>query len=114
MHELSICSAIAGTATDHAGGRRVDRIRLRIGHFRQVVPETLAHSWTIHTTGTSLSNCKLDVTYIPAVIHCEECDTDTTLDSPILRCNQCGEIRANLISGEEFLIESIDVAEEVG
>ena len=41
MHELSLCMAIARTATDHANGRPVDRVFVRIGHFRQVVPDTL-------------------------------------------------------------------------
>lgn len=114
MHELSICRAIAATATDHAGGRPIRRVRLRIGHFRQVVPETLAHCWSLHTRDTDLEGCALEVDYVPAVARCRACGADTTLDQPIVRCGSCGSSDAELVSGEEFLVESIDVGEEVG
>jgi hydrogenase nickel incorporation protein HypA/HybF len=113
MHELSICRAIAATATDHAGGRSVASVRLRIGHFRQVVPETLAHCWELHTKGTDLDGCRLEVDYVPAVAHCRACGTDTRLDDPIVKCDNCDGNDAVLISGEEFLVQSIDVRDEV-
>jgi hydrogenase nickel incorporation protein HypA/HybF len=113
MHELSICRAIAATVTGHAGGRRVVRVRLRVGHLRQVVPETLAACWELHTRGTGLEASVLDVDYIAAIAHCAACDLDTTLDQPIVRCGRCGSADVELLSGEEFLIESIDVGEEM-
>ena len=113
MHELSICSAIADTARDHAGGRSVRAVKLQIGHFRQVVPETLNYCWGLHTKDTDLDACALVVDYIAAVAHCNTCDTDTTLDMPVLRCGRCNGVDVTLVSGEEFLIESIDVVEEV-
>lgn len=113
MHELSICRAIAATATDHAGGRPIHRVRLRIGHFRQVVPDTLAHCWELHTRGTDLEDCALEVDYIPAIARCRACDQETRLDQPILRCGRCRSGEVELVSGEEFLVESIDVGEEI-
>jgi len=109
MHELSICRAIANTASDHAGSRRVSVVRLKIGHFRQVVPETLRFCWELHTRDSALAGCVLDVQYIPAVAHCNQCDAQTELVQPIVRCGTCNSSDASLVSGEEFLIESIDV-----
>lgn len=113
VHELSICSAIARTAQEHAGGRAVRRIRLRVGHFRQVVPGTLAYCWELQTRGGPLEGCALDVEHVPAVIRCRSCGADTTLEHPVLVCGSCGGTDVALVSGEEFLIESIDVAEPV-
>jgi hypothetical protein len=45
VHELSLCSAIADTVRDNTDGRRVERVNLRIGYLRQVVPETLEFCW---------------------------------------------------------------------
>lgn len=112
MHELSICRAIAATATEHAGGRPVERIRLRIGHFRQVVPDTLTYCWELHTRDTDLAGCGLDVDYVPAIGRCPSCGADTELAQPILICGSCDTPGLELIQGEEFLIESIDVAQE--
>ena len=109
MHELSLCRAIAATASEHASGRRVLAVHVSIGHFRQVVPDTLAYCWELHTRATGLDGCRLEVTAVPAVIHCDDCGADTTLELPVVVCGRCGGRRAQLVSGEEFLIEAIDV-----
>ena len=41
MHELSISSAVVETAIAHCGGRRVSVVSVRVGHLRQVVPDSL-------------------------------------------------------------------------
>lgn len=109
MHELSICGAIVDTVTEHAGGRPVNRVRLQIGHLRQVVPETLRFCWSARTEGTPFEGCELEIDHVPAVVTCNACKARTTLDDPVLRCGTCGSLDVALQSGEEFLIESIDV-----
>lgn len=113
MHELSLCHAIAATVSEHAAGRPVHRIRLRVGHFRQVVPETLQFCWEARAKDSNLAGCELEVIDVPAVVRCRECDASTTLDQPILRCDACSSRSVDLVSGEEFLIESIDVGDGV-
>lgn len=114
MHELSICSAIADAVTEHAAGRPVERVRLRIGHFRQVVPETLQFCWRMQTADSPLRAAELDVTYVQATIRCQDCSCETLLDAPILICGTCDSRRVDLIAGEEFLIQSIDVTAPEG
>lgn len=116
MHELSICAAIAETVLKHAAGRPVERVRLRIGHFKQVVPDTLQFCWRLQTEHGPLRSASLDVTYVPATVHCSDCGSATTLPAPVLVCGSCDSRRVDLRTGEEFLIESIDVSapKEVG
>ena len=109
MHELSLCNAIATTVTDHAAGKRVAVVRLKVGHFRQVVPDTLQFCWTNTTLGGALDGARLDIIAIPAVIVCRDCKGATTLDEPILVCAGCDSTDVDMVSGEEFLIDSIDV-----
>ena len=109
VHELSLCRAIAGAVTEHAAGRQVERVRLRIGHFRQVVPDTLVHCWAIQTDRTDLAGAELEIEAVPAVVECAACGASTTLSLPVLRCEACDATDVSLVSGEEFLIESIDV-----
>ncbi len=109
MHELSICAAIADAVNEHAKGRPVERIRLRIGHFKQIVPATLQFCWSLQSADSALKDSTLDVTYVEAVIRCDDCSTETTLSAPILLCEACRSRAVTLIAGEEFLIESIDV-----
>lgn len=110
MHELSLCGAIIDTATAHAAERRVTRIDVRIGHLRQVVPETLRFCWSMRTEGTAFDGCELAVTHVPAEVVCRGCGASTTLEHPVLRCGDCGGVDVDLVAGEEFLIESIDLA----
>ena len=109
MHELSLCSAIADTVTTYATGRPVRCVRVRIGAYRQVVPDTLAFYWEMQIAGSELAQCALDVETVPAVVSCRACGVDTTLDFPILLCGGCDGADVELVAGEEFQIESIDV-----
>lgn len=111
MHELSLCNAIADTVTEHAEGRVVEAVRLQVGHFRQVVPDTLQFCWSARTHDTPLAGCRLDIVDVPAVVVCRRCLGSTTLDAPTLRCGGCGSAEVDLVSGDEFLVESIDVSE---
>jgi len=113
MHELSLCRAIASTVAPHAAGRRLEAVRVRIGHFRQVVPDTLTHCWELQVSGTDLEGSRLVVEEIPASIECRDCGSTTMLELPVLRCGSCGSLATDLVSGEEFLIDSIDVTTPV-
>ena len=105
--------AIADTVGERGGGRELVRVIVRIGHLRQVVPDSLQFSWQLLTEGTDLEGCELDVEYVPAVVCCRSCQAETTLDLPILACGSCGGVDVELCSGEELLIASIDVSQEV-
>jgi hydrogenase nickel incorporation protein HypA/HybF len=113
VHELALCEAIARTVLDRVEHRRVTRVALRIGHFRQVVPDALTFSWELLTTDTDLEGSELEVEHVPATVECSECGAFTTLQLPVLVCGTCGSHTVTLRTGNEFLIVSCDVAEEV-
>jgi hydrogenase nickel incorporation protein HypA/HybF len=113
VHELALCQAIVDTVEAHAGGRRVERVEVRIGHFRQVVPDSLRFSWELLTDGSDLAGCELVIDHVPAVVLCQACGDRTTLDLPIMLCQACESSQVTLETGEEFLIVSIDRAREV-
>lgn len=112
MHELALCQAIADTVTSHADSRPVERVTARIGHLRQVVPDTLQFCWEMSVEGSALAGCALDVVYVPAEIRCKECGHTTVLADPIMLCDHCDGANVEVLTGEEFLIESIDVSNE--
>lgn len=109
MHELSICTAIAKIAHHAAAGRPVERVRVDIGHLRQVVPDTLRHSWEMVVFGTPLDSVPLEVREVAAVIECRTCASLTTLDDPIFRCGACGSAETFVVSGDELLVTSLDL-----
>lgn len=111
MHELSLCDAIVGTTTRHANGRAVKQVTVRIGHLRQVVPDALQFGWELLTESSDLKGAELVIEQVPATVACRQCAAETTLDMPILACGTCGSFDVKLLTGEEFLIVSMDVAE---
>ena len=112
MHELAIAQAIADTVVSRAEHHDVVRVDVRIGHFRQVVPDSLQFSWELLTADTDLAGCELVVDHVPAVITCEVCGQQTTLDAPILLCASCESSDVTLVSGQEFLVTSIERTRE--
>lgn len=111
MHELSLCRAIAGIVTRHADGRTVQRIGVRVGALRQVVPDTLARCWELVSQGTSLEGSELAVESVPARLECRDCGHHAELAAPVLRCAVCDGTRVSLVAGEECLVTTLDVVE---
>ncbi len=66
MHELSIAEAIVAIAERHAGGRPVTRVRVRVGHLRQVVRRSLHFAFELLTDGTALEGAELVIEEVPA------------------------------------------------
>ena len=111
MHELSLAQAIADTTARYADGRPVAMVRVRIGHLRQVVPESLQFAWELLTVDSVLDGAGLSIEHVPAVVRCAGCGGRSRLDLPILVCGSCGGTEVTLETGEEFQIDTIDVAE---
>jgi hydrogenase nickel incorporation protein HypA/HybF len=114
VHELSVCQAIADIVIRRADGRRVAVIHVRAGQLRQIVPDTLVFCWGLLTEDTPLAGAELDVEQVPARIACRACGAEALIgDLPVFACAACGSTNVEITSGEEFLITSLDLAEEV-
>ncbi|GAY09688.1 hydrogenase maturation nickel metallochaperone HypA [Pseudonocardia sp. N23] len=111
MHELSICRAITKLVECHADGSTVRIVRLRVGELRQIVPDTLAYCWGLVTEGSDLESAALEIERVPAAIRCAGCRHVHTLTEPILVCPECQGRDVEIVSGEEFLITSLDLME---
>ena len=73
MHELSLAQAIADTTARYADGRPVAMVRVRIGHLRQVVPDSLQFAWELLTVDSVLDGAGLSIEHVPAVVRCADC-----------------------------------------
>jgi hydrogenase nickel incorporation protein HypA/HybF len=112
VHELSLSSAILETALRHAGGKKVGAVELTVGALRQVVPASLTFYFEIVSRGTVCEGARLELHTVDARVRCNGCDDEWTLDDPIFRCSSCEASDVEVITGNEFLVESIDVEEE--
>lgn len=106
MHELSLAGAIVDTVERHADGRPVTAITMRVGTLRQVVPGSLELYVEIVGRGTVCEGARLELELVPARLAC--CGAEW--EPPSFRCPICGG-GGEVVSGDEFLVESIHVEE---
>ena len=112
MHELSIAQAVVDIAVHHADGRPVTVVELKVGHLRQVVPSALQFAFELLAEGTSLEGAELRMESVAATGDCRTCGAQTSLPDFPLCCRHCGGFDVEVTSGEELLVDSLELAEE--
>jgi hydrogenase nickel incorporation protein HypA/HybF len=109
LHELSLSGAIVNTAVKHADGRKVSVVSLRVGRLRQVIPETLEFYFDFVARGTLCEGARLEQEVVDARLRCLPCGIEWAIEIPAFRCPTCGGCQVEIASGDEFLVESIEV-----
>ena len=112
MHELAIADSIVAIASEHASGRRVTSVQVRIGHLRQVVPSALEFGFELCAHGTPVEGARLDIEAVPATGECRSCGAVTELTCFPFRCAACGHLDLEVTGGEELLVDSLEVEED--
>jgi hydrogenase nickel incorporation protein HypA/HybF len=112
LHELSVSSAVLESVLRHAAGRQVSAVKLRVGHLRQVVPDSLSFYWGIVTRETLCEGSVLELESVTGRLACGPCGREWEIDMPIFRCPTCGGAEVSVAAGDELEVESIEVEEE--
>jgi hydrogenase nickel incorporation protein HypA/HybF len=111
VHELSLCRSIHLIVDRSRQERQVLAVHLQVGQLRQVIPETLVYCWDLVTADGPLAGAKLQIDQIPVVLSCHRCGVETTVQHAlVLICGACGGADTHPISGEEFMVTSLDLA----
>ena len=112
MHELSICQALMkqlrGVSAQHGGGA-VALVRLRIGPLSGIESAQLQQAFPLAAAGTVAARAVLEITPAPVRIRCIECGAETVTAQNRLLCGSCGSMRTRLLSGDEMLLESVEL-----
>jgi hydrogenase nickel incorporation protein HypA/HybF len=111
MHELALSRAIVDAALAHAQGRRVVRVDVALGALRQAAPDSLRFYFEIVAGGTACEGAQLATRHVPARLRCA-CGHEWELRGPAFRCPRCAGADVEALSGEELLVEAIEVIEE--
>jgi hydrogenase nickel incorporation protein HypA/HybF len=113
MHELSIADAIVRIACDHAGDRPIESVEIKVGHLRQVVPDSLAFAFALVAEGTVAEGAELMLEVVPAAGVCRVCGEESELPEFPLACAACGSLEIELVRGEELLVDALTLREGV-
>jgi hydrogenase nickel incorporation protein HypA/HybF len=111
LHEMAIAESVLRIAADHADGRHVTKVYLKVGYLRQVVPSALSFGFELISQGTPLEGADLVIDTIPARGACVSCGDETRLEAFPLQCGTCGGFDLDMTAGEELYVESLELEE---
>src|ERR671929_2438917 len=111
MHELSIADAVVTIAREHARGRRVSAVDVKVGRLRQVVPDALEFAFELVAAGTEVEGAELRVEHVPVRVRCARCAVESEAPEFPLACAECRSIDVEVVAGDELLVESLDIEE---
>ncbi|KAA0022214.1 hydrogenase maturation nickel metallochaperone HypA/HybF [Antrihabitans cavernicola] len=109
MHEMSITQSVVEAACEHAAGRRVHSVRVKVGALCAVVPDSMQFCFELITEGTALDGAELIIEQPPGRAHCRDCEDDFVLQDLILLC-PCGSADVEIVAGRELQIMSMEVS----
>ncbi len=115
MHELSICMSLlqqVDAVRRAHPGTHVTTIRVAIGPLSGIVGELLATAYEVCVVGTALEGAKLELTKLPVRIRCCECNHKAEVPVHRLLCPNCGAWRTRVESGDELLLERVELERE--
>lgn len=116
MHEMPIVRQVLKTVLDYAESRqaaKVETVFLEIGAMHDLVPEWVEKFFAFASRGTAAEGAKVLISRPPVVAACKQCRHQLPVDLhqiDDLRCPRCGHEAFHLVSGNQFQIRGIAVA----
>ncbi|TLU55908.1 MAG: hydrogenase maturation nickel metallochaperone HypA [Chlorobium sp.] len=115
MHEMSIAMSIVESVVAHAqkeGALRISGVELLVGKLAGIEAESLKFCFSAAAAGTLAAKALLVVEEPEGVGECGECGMRFQVTFYYAECPKCRSLRITIVSGEEFLIQSITIEEE--
>ena len=112
MHELSVAQALVDQVENivreqHA--KSATLIRVRIGALSGVVAELLATAFSLAAAGSVAEPAKLEMLEAPIRVRCLSCGVESDATANRLLCGACGDWHTQVISGDELILESVEL-----
>jgi hydrogenase nickel incorporation protein HypA/HybF len=112
MHEVSIMAEavrMAAEAAQAAGASRITGLHLRVGRLSGVVPDALQFAFEAVTVGTLAERATLTIEQIPARFWCQACQQEYEAAKMFPECPKCNDPSAELRSGREMELASMEI-----
>ncbi|KTE91331.1 hypothetical protein AT727_05790 [Desulfitobacterium hafniense] len=116
MHELAITRSVLSIVLKHAEEAKASKVlvvRLKIGELRDIVNHLMQSCFTYLARGTIAADTFLAIDRVPLTAKCRVCHEifpfNIQLEPEETVCPQCGGRKLDLVTGQEFYIEDIEV-----
>lgn len=109
MHEIGLCEAIMEAVDRRASGRRVSRVRVRVGARHRVAAPSFNQAFSLVSGGTVAEDAAVDLVVIPVRIACASCGEATEVEDEYAVCPRCGSPDLQSEGGDDLILESIEI-----
>jgi hydrogenase nickel incorporation protein HypA/HybF len=82
---------------------------VRIGPLAGVVPDLLSTAFPLAAAGSRMEHAVLDLVDAPIRVRCQTCGAETEAAMNRLICGACGDWHTQVISGDDLLLESVEL-----
>jgi hydrogenase nickel incorporation protein HypA/HybF len=112
MHELAVTQSLMDIVVHHAesaGAAGVADVYLVIGQLSSFVDDSVQFYWDILSKDTLAEGARLHFRRLPATASCHDCLQRYPLHGNDFACPNCRGVNIQILSGDEFHVEAIDV-----
>jgi hydrogenase nickel incorporation protein HypA/HybF len=109
MHEMALAEGILAVVLDAAKDQRVVKIQLQAGRLQAIVPDSLQFSFQLIAEGTSAANARVELKEIPLRMRCNNCTAEDEYSFPPSFCVHCRATDFVLVSGDELIVDSVQL-----
>lgn len=114
MHEIGIVRSMCKTVLEYAKENNVQsicEIVCEVGELSLVIPEYVEKLYPAVVKDTELQDTKLILETVPGLAECDDCDEIFNVIETEGYCPNCGSFDKTVLSGKDFNIKEIHVAE---
>jgi hydrogenase nickel incorporation protein HypA/HybF len=109
MRELQSTQTILKKSLLQAGNTKIKNVYLALGEIAELDPSLIRQHWYELSKGTPAEQARLHFRLIQAEVQCMACFGKYHPVDGKIHCPNCGSYGAKVLSGEEFILESIEL-----
>ncbi|MGA2297758.1 MAG: hydrogenase maturation nickel metallochaperone HypA [FCB group bacterium] len=116
MHELSIAQEIIeiiGQSVPVGQKHLIKSVRVEIGKFSNVLPDSLKFCYEACINDTEMQNSTMLIEEIPLKIKCNNCHVETVVDDFMFLCPECGNTDITILEGQELNVTEIELFDNI-
>ncbi len=109
MHESGLGEAVLERVLQRAGGRKVLRMRVRVGAGHRVEAGALEDALRAAAAGTVADGAAVEIVIVPIRVLCRDCGGESEADDPWTLCPRCGSADVDTDGGDDLVVEWIEL-----
>ena len=109
MHEFPATQELVRIALEEGAGRRIRRIKVKIGEWAGLYPDYLEHYFPMVAEGTLAEGASLEFVLEKLAGRCAKCGAEFRPKAGVFACEVCGGTELELTAGKGLELVELEV-----